>query len=406
MVGSVSSSTGAMDSLIGKLTTLMGEEYTKLKGIQDKVASLGHEFRSMKALLEKLACIDQLDAQAIEWRNQVREMTYDIDDFMHQLSKNDATSGFLKKIAKLLVKLWERHKIANKIQEIETNVNEVSERCMRDELVSLVMSEGQGLKMASIVGFGGLGKTTLANVVCCQLEGQFEVHDLMLDLIRVKCEEENFINVIDDSQATMCQQKKIRRVNLQYSDMGYGLRQIAINCSLSQVPSVGFFTRVSMPSFLGFKSSLFPSHLQRLHLEGCLFPRILEWITELHNLYSLKLTVREVLSKADDIGILAGLEFQCLKTLPAFEVGAKPRLQRLDLWLNVVGWKHEVHQWFIPVGIRNLPSSIREIHMVNTEHDGADKCEMAAAESALRSMLDMHHLGVDLQFFDGRVLAL
>ncbi|KAK3136316.1 hypothetical protein QOZ80_5BG0431530 [Eleusine coracana subsp. coracana] len=125
MVGSVSSSTGAMDSLIGKLTTLMGEEYTKLKGIQDKVASLGHEFRSMKALLEKLACIDQLDAQAIEWRNQVREMTYDIDDFMHQLSKNDATSGFLKKIAKLLVKLWERHKIANKIQEIETNVNEV-----------------------------------------------------------------------------------------------------------------------------------------------------------------------------------------------------------------------------------------------------------------------------------------
>ncbi|KAK3139527.1 hypothetical protein QOZ80_5AG0384750 [Eleusine coracana subsp. coracana] len=173
------------------------------------------------------------------------------------------------------------------------------------------------------------------------------------------------------------------------------------------------------------RSSLFPSHLQRLHLEGCLLPRIQEWITELHNLYSLKLTVREVLSKADGIGILAGLpslfhlrltivqnpaerivipvndmafqvlkhlEFQCLKTLPAFEVGAMPRLQRLHLWLNVVGWKHEVGQWLIPVGIR-------EIHIVNTEHDGADKCKMAAAESALRSVLDMHHPGVDLTIF-------
>ncbi|GJM87775.1 hypothetical protein PR202_ga03767 [Eleusine coracana subsp. coracana] len=98
----------------------------------------GHEFRSMKALLEKLAGIDQLDAQAIEWRNQVREMTYDIedciDDFMQHLSKNDATSGFLKKIAKLLVKLRERHKIANKIQEIKTRVNEVSEQRMRYKL--------------------------------------------------------------------------------------------------------------------------------------------------------------------------------------------------------------------------------------------------------------------------------
>ncbi|KAK3139528.1 hypothetical protein QOZ80_5AG0384760 [Eleusine coracana subsp. coracana] len=84
-------------------------------------------------------------------------------------------------------------------------------------------------------------------VLCCR------VHDLMLDLIRVKCEEENFINVIDDPQAAMRQQKKIRRVNLQYSGMGYGLRQITINCSLFQARSIGFFTRVSMPSFLGFK---------------------------------------------------------------------------------------------------------------------------------------------------------
>lgn len=126
MAGGMSSSTGAMDSLIGKLTTLVEEEYTKLKGMRKQAVSLGHEFRSMKALLEKLADMDHLDAQATEWRNQVREMTYDIedciDDFTHHLGKNDATSGFLKKTARLLVKLRERHKIANKIQEIKTHV--------------------------------------------------------------------------------------------------------------------------------------------------------------------------------------------------------------------------------------------------------------------------------------------
>lgn len=97
--------------------------------------------------------------------------------------------------------------------------------------------------------------------------------------------------------------------------------------------------------------------------------------------------------------VLKHLEFQCPKTLPAFEAGAMPRLQRLDIWLNVAGWKHEVGKWLVPVGIENLPSSVTEIHIANTEHDGADKCKVSAAEPALRSVLDMHHPGVDLTIF-------
>lgn len=70
----VSASTGAVNSLLGKLTTLMGEEYGKLKGIRKEVVSLEEEFRSMKALLEKLADMDELDAPAKEWRNQVKDI--------------------------------------------------------------------------------------------------------------------------------------------------------------------------------------------------------------------------------------------------------------------------------------------------------------------------------------------
>jgi disease resistance protein RPM1 len=212
----VSASTGVMNSLLGKLTTLMGDEYRKLKGVRNKVLSLHVEFSSMNALLLKLAGMDELDVQAKVWRDQVRDMSYDIedciDDFMHDLEVKGATTGFLKKTAGRFKRLKARHQIANKIKGIEACVLEVHERrtrykldeynppssivhidpralaifadaaglvgidTPRDELVDMLMDQGQELKVASIVGFGGLGKTTLASEVCRKIEGQFTCH--------------------------------------------------------------------------------------------------------------------------------------------------------------------------------------------------------------------------------------
>uniref|UniRef100_A0A0D9XXN5 AAA+ ATPase domain-containing protein n=1 Tax=Leersia perrieri TaxID=77586 RepID=A0A0D9XXN5_9ORYZ len=209
-----SASTGMMNSLLTKLATLMGEEYGKLRGVCKEVESLEDELRSMRALLERLAGMDELDGQAKEWRDQVREMSYDIedciDDFLHHLAKNDGSNGFVHKTVKFLKEIRARHQIGNRIQEIKNLVKVVSERRMRykideytpnsshvpvdprvvaiyaepaglvgvdaprDELIKLLMGEEQALKIASIVGFGGLGKTTLAKEVYRKLEGQFD----------------------------------------------------------------------------------------------------------------------------------------------------------------------------------------------------------------------------------------
>jgi hypothetical protein len=44
----------------------------------------------------------------------------------------------------------------------------------REDIVSLLMDSQQKLKVVSIVGFGGLGKTTLAKQVYDQIGGQFD----------------------------------------------------------------------------------------------------------------------------------------------------------------------------------------------------------------------------------------
>jgi hypothetical protein len=210
----VTVSMGAMKPVLGKLATLMGDKYKKVKGLREEVEFLNRELRDMNAVLEKMDDADELDLQAKEWRKDIIEMSYDIedyiDDFTGRVGEAGDDVGVLRKASHYMRTYKDRWHIASQIKKIKTLVIEAGERrkrymidqCIRsttqptadprlqalyqksaslvgidsqkEEIIRWVMDEGQQLKVMSIVGFGGLGKTTLANEVYREVGVKFD----------------------------------------------------------------------------------------------------------------------------------------------------------------------------------------------------------------------------------------
>uniref|UniRef100_A0A0D9V081 NB-ARC domain-containing protein n=1 Tax=Leersia perrieri TaxID=77586 RepID=A0A0D9V081_9ORYZ len=223
---------------------------------------------SMDALLVKLAAMEELDVQRKDWRDKVRELSFDMEDcidiFMHKVGDADAKSGLMQRLKMLKA----RYKIANLMKQLKARAVEIS-NCRdrywldepgrsgvvpidprmqaiyaetnslvgidgpREKIIEWLLEEGaQQVKVTSIVGFGGVGKTTLANQVYNKIKGKFEctafvsvsrnpniikiLSDLvvgvrgrmyssrkyderqLIDIVRAKLKDKRYLLVIDD----------------------------------------------------------------------------------------------------------------------------------------------------------------------------------------------------------------
>ncbi|XP_044954660.1 disease resistance protein RGA5-like [Hordeum vulgare subsp. vulgare] len=219
----VTAALGALGPLLAKLTDLLAKECGRLKGVRRQIRSLRSELTSMHGALRKYTNLVDPDEQVKEWISLVRELAYDTEDcfdkFIHHLGDGGPQEAgfkeFFRKMARRLKTLGARHGIANQIDDLNLRIKEVKELKTsyklddvagsssgnaavdprlaalfaeeahlvglddpRDDLAKWVMEDENkhGRKVLSIVGFGGLGKTTLANEVSRKIRGHFDCH--------------------------------------------------------------------------------------------------------------------------------------------------------------------------------------------------------------------------------------
>lgn len=194
-----------MASLINKLGSLTKEEYDKFNSINEQVGSMKEELCSMKAVLEKMVDMENLDPEVKIWWDQVRELSYDMEDcvvsFMQQERQRDTHPWSPWGIIWYVRELRQRYNLSKQIDRVKKCLAELSDRRdkykldsgtavspsvavdprlhvlykdasglvgtdgQRDKLMKMLNEDDQNLKVVSVVECGGLGKTTLANLV-------------------------------------------------------------------------------------------------------------------------------------------------------------------------------------------------------------------------------------------------
>lgn len=129
-----------MGALIPKLFQLLSEEYNLQKGVKQDVEFLTKELPSMHEALRKVADVPrhQLDRQVKIWADEVRELSYVMEDVVDSFlasgegsepaANSNKLKELLKKMGNLLPKGKTRRKIAKKIKGIRLQVREVADR--------------------------------------------------------------------------------------------------------------------------------------------------------------------------------------------------------------------------------------------------------------------------------------
>ncbi|KAL3728003.1 hypothetical protein ACJRO7_032707 [Eucalyptus globulus] len=203
--------TSAVFSLVEKLAKLAEKEVKLLKGVREEIAFIKREFEHIKAFLASAESSQEDDLELKVWVKDIIEVAYDTEDILDEFTLKLARdhghgfTGYLRKIKSSIQNLKARHHISSKIADIKSRVSNIGEGhrryhfksyCTeqsvstftggtswhdlregaflvdegelvgidepREEIVKWLVDEEPGLEVVSILGMGGLGKTTLA----------------------------------------------------------------------------------------------------------------------------------------------------------------------------------------------------------------------------------------------------
>ncbi|KAJ1428302.1 Virus X resistance protein-like, coiled-coil domain [Sesbania bispinosa] len=214
----------AVSFVLQQLYQLAIDEGALLKGAEKDFRDIKHELENIQSFLKdadrKAADEGNTNEGIKTWVKQLREASFHIEDVIDEyimyvaqrVNHHPGCTASLQKIAHLIKSLKQRHQIASEIQDIKLSVREIKERSERykfesssvengssssssrgnkdvkwhdprrdsffieetevvgfesprDELIDCLVGGTTERKLVSVVGMGGLGKTTLAKHV-------------------------------------------------------------------------------------------------------------------------------------------------------------------------------------------------------------------------------------------------
>ena len=167
----VGASDAAMKSLLGKLGGLLAQEYTLVRGVRGDIQYINDELATMQAFLGDLGSNQEgHDRRLKDWMKQIRDMAYDmedcIDDFTHRLphdSLSDVTCSFIVTRIHELWTFWPRHQIASKISDLKVRAQQIAERRSRYGLDNPAPTKGNGTTGSSSSGTGSIAEHLMAS---------------------------------------------------------------------------------------------------------------------------------------------------------------------------------------------------------------------------------------------------
>lgn len=193
--------------VLNQLSATLLEEGKLLGGLKQEVQHISDELGHMKAFLKVAEAKEEDDPVIQEWMKQVRDVTYDIEDVLDEfvvLTAHHHASRFSPCFNRIK-NLQARREIASEIQGIRSRLKNISEAHQRyrleygthqhflgsapvthtwwddailvgkerlvgiqkpkKELISWLLDGDSNLKVISVLGMQGLGKTTLVKQV-------------------------------------------------------------------------------------------------------------------------------------------------------------------------------------------------------------------------------------------------
>ncbi|OEL18835.1 putative disease resistance RPP13-like protein 2 [Dichanthelium oligosanthes] len=135
----VGGSESTVKSVLGKLGSLLAQEYSLIRGVGRDLQYITDELRTMQSFLVDLRDAKQ-DCRMKDWAKQIREMTYDVEDCVddsgHRIHnprwlRSDMCCYFLLNSVYEVRTWWPRRDVASKISDLKMRAQQISERRQR-----------------------------------------------------------------------------------------------------------------------------------------------------------------------------------------------------------------------------------------------------------------------------------